>query len=394
MTYWWGQDIKIPIPKLDLTKAYSEPVKHIVVLGEQGLGDEICYASVLPELIARAGHKAIEFQCYPRLKEIFERSFKVRCTDRLPLSEVKVGEAVITLGDLLPLYRKSREHFPRKPFLRVDPQKVALWLEWLNPFPRPWVGYAYKSRHGSFTHDEFWKILGDGAKFDLQYDSDTRHKPPFDTKNDFENLFAFVSCLDRVESVTQTLCHVAGAIGKECHAVIPPKNGETISKLMVLLRRKRHMGVSRLPQYEEDIDLQKGWKATIGGKKYGHYIMLDDPVCSPSVVAAMRENYEHSRREMSQELAALEELKGRCQAIQIVWLDTGVRMQPAIEKFTKHINEAVKRPLLPQETQELAEEILDLRQYFLDVRKKCPEVRREFDPAIKVCNWLVEPINK
>lgn len=97
---------------------------------------------------------------------------------------------------------------------------------------------------------------------------------------------------------------------------------------------------------------------------------------------------------MSQELAALEELKGRCQAIQIVWLDTGVRMQPAIEKFTKHINEAVKRPLLPQETQELAEEILDLRQYLLDVRKKYPEVRKEFDPTIKVCNWLVEPINK
>lgn len=97
---------------------------------------------------------------------------------------------------------------------------------------------------------------------------------------------------------------------------------------------------------------------------------------------------------MSQELAALEELKGRCLAIQVVWLDTGVRMQSAIQTFTKHINEAVKRPLLPQETQELAEEILDLRQYFVDVRKKCPEVRREFDPAIKVCNWLVEPINK
>jgi hypothetical protein len=231
MTYWWGQEIKIPIPKLDLTKAYSEPVKHIVVLGEQGLGDEICYSSVLPELIARAGHKAIEFQCYPRLKEIFERSFKVRCTDRLPLSEVKVGEAVITLGDLLPLYRKSREHFPRKPFLKVDPQKKLHWLSWLSKFCVPWVGIGWKSRHGSLKPGDF---LTEGTCFDLQYNSegvDGLIKPPFDTKNDFENLFAFVSCLDRVESVTQTLCHVAGAIGKECHAVIPPKNGETISKL-------------------------------------------------------------------------------------------------------------------------------------------------------------------
>jgi hypothetical protein len=95
---------------------------------------------------------------------------------------------------------------------------------------------------------------------------------------------------------------------------------------------------------------------------------------------------------MSSEIAALEELKGRCQAIQIVWLDTGVRMQSAIQTFTKHINEAVKRPLLPPETQELAEEILDLRQYLVDVRNKYPEVRREFDPTIKVCDWLVEPI--
>jgi hypothetical protein len=95
---------------------------------------------------------------------------------------------------------------------------------------------------------------------------------------------------------------------------------------------------------------------------------------------------------MSSEIAALEELKGRCQAIQIVWLDTGVRMQSAIQTFTKHINEAVKRPLLPPETQELAEEILDLRQYLVDVRNKYPEVRREFDPTIKVCDWLVAPI--
>lgn len=231
MTYWWGQEIKIPIPKLDLTKAYKEKISHIVVLGEQGLGDEICYSSVLPELILRAGHQAIEFQCYPRLKTIFERSFRVRCTDRLPLSEVKEGEYVITLGDLLPLYRKDAKHFPKRPFLRPDPEKVAYWSEWLSPFPKPWIGSAWKSRHGSLSPNDF---VSKGNVFDLQYDSDLQNsfiRPPFDTKNDFENLFAFVSCLDRVESVTQTLCHVAGALGKECHAVIPPKNGEAVSNL-------------------------------------------------------------------------------------------------------------------------------------------------------------------
>lgn len=234
MTFWWGEEIKIPIPKLDLTKAYRESIRHIVVLGEQGLGDEICYSSVLPELILRAGHQAIEFQCYPRLKPIFERSFKVRCTDRLPLSQVKDGEYVITLGDLLPLYRRDQKHFPKRPFLKPDPEKVEHWRQWLSQFPEKKIGYAYKSRHGSFSHDEMFNSVrgkGDCYLFDLQYDNPSDRKPPFDTKNDFENLFAFVSCLDYVVSCTQTVCHVAGAIGKECHAIIPPKNGEAVSNL-------------------------------------------------------------------------------------------------------------------------------------------------------------------
>lgn len=92
---------------------------------------------------------------------------------------------------------------------------------------------------------------------------------------------------------------------------------------------------------------------------------------------------------MSSEIAALEELKGRCQFISIEYLDTGVRMRPAIECISKHLGEAVKRPLLPQEVQELSEELLDLREYLKLIREKYPEVRKEFDPTIKVCDWLL-----
>ena len=97
---------------------------------------------------------------------------------------------------------------------------------------------------------------------------------------------------------------------------------------------------------------------------------------------------------MSSEIAALEELKGRCLAININYPDTGIRMRPAIECFTKHLGEAVKRPLKQHEVTEIAEEILDLRLYFQDIMNEYPEVKKDFLPAIKVCNYLVEPINK
>lgn len=218
MTFRWGQELKCEVPKWD-----GGPTSHLVVLGEQGIGDEILFMSALPDLQVRVGTKNIEFQTYPRLKTIVERSLGVKCTDRKPLTEVKEGEFVAALGDLFPWYRRDKSHFPRKPFLKPDPEKVEYWKNWLKDYPRPWVGYAYRSRHGSFTADEITSAVGEASLFDLQYDAD---KAPFDAKEDFENLFAFVSALDRVVSCTQTLVHVCGALGKECHAIIPPKNGE------------------------------------------------------------------------------------------------------------------------------------------------------------------------
>ena len=217
MTFRWGTEKCSPLPKWD-----GGPCDHLVILGEQGVGDEILFLSALPELLIRLGTKSIEVQCYEALAPIVARSFKVRCTERLPLSQVTQGKAVAALGDLFPWYRRDKSHFPRKPFLKPDPEKVEYWKEWLGSGKH--IGYAWKSRHGYLGPRDF--MFGGDKYWNLQYDVTDENSPPFDVKNDFENLFAFVSALDKVHTVTQTLAHVAGSIGKECHAVIPPKNGE------------------------------------------------------------------------------------------------------------------------------------------------------------------------
>jgi len=217
MTFQWGVEKCSPVPKWD-----GGPCSHLVILGEQGIGDEILFLSALPELMVRLGPKALELKCYEKLAPIVERSFKVRCTERLPLSQVTEGEAVAALGDLFPWYRRDKSHFPRKPFLKPDLEKMFYWKDWLGDGPH--IGYAFKSRHGHLDPESL--KTEKGRYWNLQYDDNGPESPPFDVKNDFENLFAFVSALDKVVTVTQTLAHVAGSIGKECHAVIPPKNGE------------------------------------------------------------------------------------------------------------------------------------------------------------------------
>jgi hypothetical protein len=218
MTFNEGK--KCPIKKWD-----GLPVKHLIVLGEQGVGDEILFLSALPELMVRFG-KGIEWMGYPKLNPIVERSFGVKVTPRKLLGEIMEGDAVLAIGDLFRWYRTDRRNFPGKPFLKPDPEKVIYWRKWLEQFPKPWVGMAWHSRHGFLDPKSL--DLNEGTVFNLQYGESTGYgiKPPFDTKDDMEAMFAFVSNLDYVNTVSQTLVHICGAIGKECHAVIPPKNGE------------------------------------------------------------------------------------------------------------------------------------------------------------------------
>lgn len=229
MTFRWGTDIQSPIPKWD-----GLPCDHLVILGEQGIGDEILFMSALPDLMVRVGVKCLEFQTYPRLRSIIERSFKIKTTDRRMLSHVTEGKGLIALGDLFPWYRRDKSHFPRKPFMKADPQKVEHWKQWLTQFGEgKKIGLSWFSRKGFVEPESLMK--SGGTYFDLQYKDPDKpigeappevHKVPFDVTDDFENIFAFVKALDCVHSVTQTLCHVAGSQGTRCYAVIPPNNGE------------------------------------------------------------------------------------------------------------------------------------------------------------------------
>lgn len=97
---------------------------------------------------------------------------------------------------------------------------------------------------------------------------------------------------------------------------------------------------------------------------------------------------------MSSEIACLDEIYGRCWAINVNFPDTGPRMASARQTIGRLKNEAVKRTLTPQEVDELAEEITSLRSYLLEIMKDYPETRSEFEPQIKAINYLLEPVSR
>ena len=224
----------------------GKPCK-LLVMAEQGLGDEIMYASCLDELFAQnTWDHPLTVECDPRLMTIYRRSFpQIRFIDRFrddkgtskyPDQDYARGEydAFIPLGNVVKLYRTKIEDFPGAPYLETRPGLPR----WLLNYPRPWIGISWQGRQGHLDPKDL--MHEEGTYISLQYDSNPPddltkpaglveaheqkqiHVPPIDLRGDIESVFSLVNCLDKVVSVPTTVIHIAGALGVECHVIRPP----------------------------------------------------------------------------------------------------------------------------------------------------------------------------
>ena len=225
----------------------GEPLagKTILVYPEQGLGDELMYASCLPQLAAQARHVALE--CDPKLGELFARSFP-QCTviarrrtfvnDWVNHIEPR-PEYQMPIGSLPSFFRKNPSEFPEHHgFLKADPAKVARWkarLEALGPGPKiglSWqggVGHTGRTRR-SLSLAQLTPVLRrPGAHFiSLQYTDVRKEIESFEVPvhhwqeaiDDYDETAALVCALDRVLTVCTAIVHLTGSLGRPAMVMV------------------------------------------------------------------------------------------------------------------------------------------------------------------------------
>jgi hypothetical protein len=213
-------------PQLPNKRWRLEPINTLAVLGEQGIGDEIMWASCIPDVIKRGIQPSVE--CDSRLIDVFKRSFgcETRKRDGVGqnptkpeyLTRKRTEDAFIPIGDLPRLFRKKRSDFPRTPYLHPLPAMVEKWKHL-----RGRTGVAYRGRRGKFLPSEF--ALENPVC--LQYDSWSSERggmevPDCDLRNDIEDLLGICANLEKVVTVPQTIVHIAGSIGTKVEVIIPP----------------------------------------------------------------------------------------------------------------------------------------------------------------------------
>ncbi|HEY6028284.1 MAG TPA: tetratricopeptide repeat protein, partial [Pseudolabrys sp.] len=123
----------------------GERGKRLLVRGEQGIGDEITYASVIPDA---AKHHAITYECDARLEGLMRRSLPgvevvgTRFDETKHQNGEDFGAACLT-GSLCMEYRRKDEDFPRRGFLVPDPERKLQWRTLLDTLPGKKIGIAW-----------------------------------------------------------------------------------------------------------------------------------------------------------------------------------------------------------------------------------------------------------
>ncbi|MBI3043301.1 MAG: tetratricopeptide repeat protein [Betaproteobacteria bacterium] len=227
----------------------SKP-RRLLLWAEQGVGDEILYAGMLPDLVSSPLSIALEVD--PRLGPLFHRSFPgVSVIPRRDPAAASLADydCQAPLGSLGRWLRRSFDDFPRhRGYLTPDPSRAQAYRKrLLGDQAVRLVGISWKSANREFgtlkshsLHDWLGMLRVPRVRFvDLQYGetasereevermAGTRieHLPDVDLYHDLEGLAALCAACDLVITVSNVTAHVAGALGRPAWVLVPRING-------------------------------------------------------------------------------------------------------------------------------------------------------------------------
>jgi len=225
---------------------------HLLVTAEQGIGDQLMFASLIPELVNRLAERKgrLLLEAEPRLVSLLGRSFPSVRVEPANI-EIRGGQlfagydwlqggadAAIALGSLPRLMRSTASAFPNPhSYLVADPADRARWHDWLKTEgSATCIGLCWRSgslgglRNLQYAPLEDWAAFArhvPGTLVSLQYDArpeeiDRLQKlsgrkiltpPGLDQKREIDRAAAFIANMDAVVSAPTSVAWIAAGLG-------------------------------------------------------------------------------------------------------------------------------------------------------------------------------------
>ena len=248
---WQAYELRLTLNPNDKSQYFSTPRwqgealqgKTVLVYDEQGVGDEVRYASLYAEFAAMT--KRCFITCDPRLLSIFQRSFPniefigISCNSQYVTLENQLPQLdfIVAAGSLTGSLRPAMDGI--KPYLVPDPKRVAYWRQFFTGLgPEPKVGISWTTasqkecRMLSHSSLDQWSALltVPGVQFiNLFYgDADAEiaavraefgveilnlNGSEIDLRNDLDDLAAMMCALDVTVSSLGTTLQIGASAG-------------------------------------------------------------------------------------------------------------------------------------------------------------------------------------
>lgn len=214
---------------------------QLLLWGEQGVGDEVLFAGLIPDAVATGNECVLE--CDPRLVPLFARSFpEVTVLASHSADHATIG-AHLPSGSLPGLFRGNESSFAGTAcrYLSADPGEVARFRERYRDC-RHVVGIAWHTRNAKsgyrrsidlsllallFTRtDVRWISLQYGDHDAIERETEAVGAPMLvdrtvDQLIDIDSFAAQISAMDLVITIDNSTAHLAGALGVPVWVLLP-----------------------------------------------------------------------------------------------------------------------------------------------------------------------------
>ncbi len=223
------------------------PENKILILREQGIGEEILFSSVYQESIDK--FKDIKIEADKRLVSVFNRSFQkdIFVEDGYYSKNSKISEFdnVVYAGSIIKFFRKRKSDFTNSNYLIARNDIIDKYKEKLSIYKEKLkVGISWKSViniYGSLKSlsikDFVPLFTSDRIIINLQYGNVEKDKEylssqnknlkifnELDLYNDIEACMGLLKNLDLFITVSNSTAHFAGALGIPTILICPKKS--------------------------------------------------------------------------------------------------------------------------------------------------------------------------
>ena len=251
-TYFYNEDSQ-KIKKFLTHNKELLPENKILIIKEQGIGDEILFSSIYPELLNN--FKNVKIESDPKLIPLFKKSMSMSNNNIFyPLGsfsnseeKLKKFDRVLYAGSLGKKFRLKNSDFSSKPYLNTEDDEIKRIENELNNIDHnykigiSWKSFRKKKSIGlikSMELNDFQSLInlpkftfinlqyGDIKKEILEFNKNNNKIHTIESVDMYDDLIALAALLKNLNlfiSTSNTTAHLAGALGVETW-LIKPKN--------------------------------------------------------------------------------------------------------------------------------------------------------------------------